>query len=318
MDVLADILKWLKLKGSSFARLESFAPWGLFVPSADAICFHILERGSTTLLFEHRESLTLQPGDLVMLPSGIKHALVDSLDTVPNSFLKNLYQESSSSPKECYRYNNDISSEDLSDCASSTTISGGFSFATNMEHPLLALLPPLIHIGLEERVNVPWLEHTIQFLLDEQMQQEPGADMVIERLMELLFIQAIRYWLSVRSTEQEEWLGALRNDSIRKSLGLIHQQWQEPWTVQSLGLAVGLSRSVFASTFQSLVGQSPMQYLARWRMHVATQLLKKSDYSGLWNVAHQVGYNSEVSFSRAFKRYMGCSPVAWRRQQACP
>ncbi|TNE51054.1 MAG: AraC family transcriptional regulator [Deltaproteobacteria bacterium] len=198
-------------------------------------------------------------------------------------------------PGEFRVYQNEASSE-----APGVLLSGGFSFSEDRKHPLLSPLPPLNYLGTREKQELPWLEQTIQFLMVEATQGEHGADLMVERLMEMLFIQVIRSWVSSQVEGEGSWLGALRDEVIHASMALIHQQPEKPWTVESLGRAVGLSRSSFAARFQSRVGVPPLRYLTQWRMRVATQLLQKHDYAGLSHVAWQVGYDSEISFSRAF------------------
>ena len=173
-----------------------------------------------------------------------------------------------------------------------------------------------MHISRESQEATPWLETTIRFLAYEACRRKQGFDIAIERLVDVLFVQIIRAWQELQPSGEGGWLGALRDQSVGTALSLIHQSPQESWTVESLGRAVGLSRSGFAARFQTLVGVPPLQYLTQWRMQMAANLLHREHKLSIGQVAHQVGYDSEASFNRAFKRTYEMTPGSWRRQQA--
>jgi transcriptional regulator GlxA family with amidase domain len=140
---------------------------------------------------------------------------------------------------------------------------------------------------------------------------------VITRLSDILFIQAVRAFLSTQEGQQIGWLRALKDPQVGHAMNLIHREAEFPWTVQSLGARVGMSRSVFADHFRSLVGESPLRYLARWRLNSAAVLLKTTN-AKLAEVAQRIGYESEFTFSRAFKRATGFSPGVYRRSATEP
>jgi AraC-like DNA-binding protein len=138
---------------------------------------------------------------------------------------------------------------------------------------------------------------------------------VITRLADILVIQAIRSWIATDSQAQTGWLRALRDKQIGRAIALIHRDPARDWTVTSLASAVGMSRSAFAARFTELVGEPAMQYVLRWKMHAALKWLKESDAT-VGQLAAKLGYESEAAFSRAFKRLMGMSPGAARKQGA--
>ncbi len=135
----------------------------------------------------------------------------------------------------------------------------------------------------------------------------------MSRLADILLVQAIRAYIA-RTDCKEHGLRALADPYIGKALGLIHEQPAEPWTVEGLAAAVAMSRSGFAARFTALVGEPPLEYLARWRMTKAAQFLRESNLSMI-EVAGHVGYQSEASFNRAFKRWEGVAPGAYRRHR---
>ena len=140
----------------------------------------------------------------------------------------------------------------------------------------------------------------------------PGGEMLITRLADLLVLQAIRSWIASDPAAQTGWLGALQDKQIGHALALIHRDPARAWTVASLAAEVAMSRSAFASRFSARVGEPAMQYLARWRMHLALAQLKEDDLP-LGELASRHGYQSEAAFSRAFKRVVGVSPGSARR-----
>ena len=129
----------------------------------------------------------------------------------------------------------------------------------------------------------------------------------------MLFVEVLRRYVDALPPEQIGWLAGLRDPAVGKVLALLHGQPARSWTLASLSRAAGLSRSSLHERFVHLLGQPPMQYLTRWRMQLASARLRDSDVKQL-HIAHEVGYDSEAAFSRAFKREVGVSPATWRRE----
>jgi AraC-like DNA-binding protein len=140
---------------------------------------------------------------------------------------------------------------------------------------------------------------------------------VITRLADILVIQAIRAWIERDPAARTGWLGALRDPQIGRAITLIHREPARDWSVASLAHEVAMSRSAFAARFTELTGEPPMHYVARWRMYTALTWLGEED-AGLGELAARLGYQSEAAFSRAFKRVIGVSPGAARRQAMAP
>ena len=157
-----------------------------------------------------------------------------------------------------------------------------------------------------------WIQSTLRFMAAEAKELRPGGETVITRLSDILVIQAIRSWIEEDPAAQTGWLGALQDKHIGRAIALIHRDPARAWTVASLSNEVAMSRSAFAARFTELVGEPVMHYAARWRMHVALTWLKEDD-AGLADLANRLGYQSEAAFSRAFKRFIGISPGAVRR-----
>ncbi|MBC8100626.1 MAG: helix-turn-helix transcriptional regulator, partial [Armatimonadetes bacterium] len=162
--------------------------------------------------------------------------------------------------------------------------------------------------------TISWLKSPLEMINFEMQHSYPGSETVVSHLMSILLIMVIRYWILHHADGDGGWLSALYHPQIGAVLAEIHQQPAYPWTVDSLAKAVNLSRSGLAAQFSALVGEAPMHYLTRWRMQLAVTLLLDEPYATLDQIAQQVGYSSAYAFSKAFKRWFGMAPSAYRQQ----
>jgi AraC-like DNA-binding protein len=160
-----------------------------------------------------------------------------------------------------------------------------------------------------------WMQSAFRLMAIEAREFRPGGEAVITRLADILVIQAIRAWIETAPDARTGWLGALRDPFIGRALALVHREPQRPWTVASLAGQVAMSRSAFAARFTELVGEPAMQYVTRWRMHVALSALE-TEGATVAQLADRLGYRSEAAFARAFKRVTGRPPGAVRRGAA--
>jgi AraC-like DNA-binding protein len=191
-------------------------------------------------------------------------------------------------------------------------ICGAFEFQGPQTAASLVVLPQWIRVPKRERRANEWLNATVRFLRRETQEPGMGSETIITRLIDVLFVEAVRAWLKDQPEGSAGWLGALRDPSIGTALGLIHQAPEKQWTVPALAAQVGMSRSPFAARFTALVGQAPMSYLKRWRLQLAARLLQNQTLA-LSSIAEQVGYESTPAFSRVFKREFGVAPGQYRR-----
>jgi AraC-like DNA-binding protein len=192
---------------------------------------------------------------------------------------------------------------------------GAFTFSGDGARPLLTALPEAIHVRGEKGRMMPWLESHLQAVACELTSGRPGAAMVIARLSEVLFVQAVRAHLADLPPDAVGWTAAAHDPHVSRALALVHREPERDWTIASLGAAVGLSRSSFAARFQAVMGQAPLAYLTTWRMHRARGMLRNPAVS-IAQVADRVGYASAAAFTAAFKRATGGTPGAWRRRVA--
>lgn len=182
-------------------------------------------------------------------------------------------------------------------------------------NPLLAALPRLLHVRREAGSPGDSLDQLLDFTVAESREKRAGGECVRLRLSELMFVEVVRRHLESLPVEQTGWLAGLRDETIGRALGLLHERPAQAWTLESLARETGLSRSALADRFSHFVGQPPMQYLTSWRLQLAARLLADST-AKVASVALEVGYESEAAFSRAFKKATGVPPAAWRHRHA--
>jgi AraC-like DNA-binding protein len=304
MDALTEALKGIRLRSTIHCPSELTGSWGLRVESkGGGAPFYILLHGSGWLEIAGAPPVRLEGGDFVILPHDTPHALKDE----PESNTEPLFSLLAQYPPGAdgiWRFGGGGKT--------TVAIGGCFYFEEAQTSPLLRVLPPLLHVKGEQGQALAWLEPTLRFIACEAQSGRPGAEEVITRLSDVLFIQAVRAYVCRELAVEGNWLRALNDGQIGQALTLIHRQPQHPWRVETLASEVAMSRSAFAARFTQLVGEPALQYVTRWRMHKAAGLLRQGGDS-VAEVAAQVGYQSEAAFSRVFKRWTGQAPAAYRR-----
>lgn len=306
-DVLSSVVGSLRLRSRVFCRSELAAPWGLALPPSDYAHFHVVERGGAWLRLKGAPPLALAGGDLVVVPHGTGHTLTDS----PASRARPLAEMAAARPQAA----GCAVLRSAGGGAETQLVCGSFRFERPEAHPLLALLPPVIHLRPAQGEAAEWLAATLRLLAWETRAGRPGSEAIVSRLTDVIFVQALRAWVDGLPEGRGGWLGALRDRQVGAALGHIHRTPEQAWTNASLAAAVGMSRSRFAARFSALVGEPPLTYLTRWRLETAAELLLGPGL-GLAEVAARVGYASEAAFSKAFRRQFGAPPSAWRRRAA--
>jgi len=249
------------------------------------------------------EPVLLTKGDLVILPHGHEHTMTDD----PKSPVTMLEDLKPRQPVE-----NDGIFYSIGQGAITSLVCGGLELEDYLTNPLYSILPAFIHIKSNDEYSVPWLQAIVALVRVETSANRVEAETVITRLSELLFIQAVRAYIRANADKNVGWLGALRDPEIGQALVMIQRQPDEAWTVGFLANRVSLSRSAFSAKFKLLVGEPPMQYVTRVRLTKAAAALRTHP-STIVEVATSVGYESEVAFSKAFKRYFGIAPGAYRQ-----
>jgi AraC-like DNA-binding protein len=263
----------------------------------------------------------LKRGDIILLPQGDAHVVSSSPGMRANPSVDAFFEMQRNHRPFRVHYSNgavpvsvDRDSGNLpafGESRRATTLVCGFiGVDVRPFNPLLATLPRLMHLsGAGGRS-----EQFAQLAAEESARKRPGAEALLERLSEMMFVDAIRRHVEQLPEQSTGWLAGLRDRFVGRALALLHDRPAAEWTVEELSRQVGLSRSAFHERFVELIGQPPMQYLTQWRMQAASRLLRDTRAS-VASIALDVGYDSEAAFARAFKRAVGTPPAAWRRQQ---
>ena len=315
MDALSDVLRLVRLTGAVFLDAEFTAPWCIGEPSGVEVCiehmpdaqhvviYHLVTEGECQVGFEDEAPRSAQPGDLVIIPGGDKHSLGSDLSR-PRADGARLVVERGPDEVPQVRYGGGG--------AVTRLVCGYLACDSALFDSILAPLPRVMIVNMRDGPGAQWLISSTRFSLAESAAQRAGAGTVLAKLSELMFVEAIRRHIESLPPGQTGWLAGLRDRFVGKSLALMHAQPAHAWTVDELASRVGLSRSALAERFTSLVGAPPMQYLTRWRLQVAAELLRSSRRT-ISAIGAEVGYESEAAFNRAFKRERGMPPAAWRR-----
>ena len=299
MDVLSDILTTMHLRGSVYFSTCFCSPWGLDIAKTDKASFHIIEQGECWLQMESLpEPKKLVAGDILVLPHGTKHQISDR----PESSCLN----GQDTVKRIISGDNPfVGSQD-----NFNILCGYFEFAHDQQLPFIDSLPEVIHLTQEHRNKLCRLDTVMTLIVNEASMEQPGKSAIVDRVTEVLFIQVVRAYIQLQN-HGDNYLTALNDKQIASSLALIHQKPEQDWTIESLAAEVGMSRSVFANRFHQLVGETPMKYLLAQRMNIAKRLISTTKDS-LFNIAEQVGYHSDSSFKKAFKRFFNETPASFR------
>ena len=310
-DVVSDVLRAVRLSAEVFGRFELSAPWAMRVPRTEEhLSFYVVARGGAWLDLEAERrrapvrQIALSAGDVVLLPHGEPHVLRD-----PTRAAK--------TPREarsvgCPRPTSTEPVRFGGGGPVTSFVAGAFRFAAPARSVLLESLPPVIHIAAGEAGTSPQLAAAVQLILAESAAPGPGSTLVSARLAEILLVHALRTQ-ATSEAEHQPGLCALADPAIGASLRLMHARPAEPWTVERLAREVGMSRSAYAARFAERVGEAPLQYLTRWRMTQAAELLREHEDS-VPTIAERVGYRNAAAFMKAFARVEGVGPGAYRRK----
>jgi AraC-like DNA-binding protein len=297
MDVLANVLAVTKLGNTVLGQAELLPPWGLEVGPQTKAAVHLVQRGTCWLRLEgESEPTRLVHGDVVLVARGSHHTLTDSPKTPAEPYAQAL---------DKMKHRVAALREPAVD--STVLLCAEYDFDQEGPHPLLALLPKLIHIPADAAQEDGPLQKVVRLLLLEASAHQSGADLVVPRLVDVLLVYVVRAWLNRQPQGGAGWFGALRDPQIGRALSLIHQSPERAWTVAELANEVAQSRAAFARRFHELVGEPPLAYLTRWRMSLAAKLLRTTD-AAMDSIATQVGYESPTAFGKAFRKHVNMSP----------
>lgn len=307
-DALSQILTALKKRGVIYFHTNFTPPWSVAVPAYARVArFHMAIRGHGWVRVEGEEqAIELSTGDLVVVPHGGAHVMSDEPDLEPISLDEVL--------SRCGYNGSGALAYGGPDCGQATQLfCGHFEFDEGAVHPLLTALPGSIHIPNTESMNTAWLDPVIRFVASEVMGGRAGADAIVHRLTEIIFIQVVRSFVD-QAGDAAGCLAGVLDRHLGRALSAVHEAPEQPWTVETMARESGLSRTVFADRFHRLIGMTPLAYVTQWRMHVARRHLLDTDLP-MVEIAEAAGYRSESAFARAFRREFGVAPGTLRRER---
>ena len=318
MDALSQTLRVVHLVGAMFLHARFTAPWCYQSPRADVaapllepqaervIIFHLITDGACWVEMPDQAPLRLSAGDVVLFPHGDAHRMASQPGLPPASGGARLSEVLSRRPR-ALAYGGGGAPTKL--------VCGYLACDDRLARMLLSGLPPLLRVNVRGSAAGLWLEASVRYALAEARSPRPGGAGVLAKLAEVLFIESLRLAMQDPARPGAGWLAGVGDRIVGAALTALHERPAHAWTLDELAHTAHTSRSVLAERFQELVGQSPMQYLTQWRMLLATNLLRRSNVP-LARIAEEVGYQTDTSFIRAFRREFGTPPAAWRKTRS--
>lgn len=304
MDPLSEVFGSMRIQEAVYTRLEATAPWG-FRYSGDTvprIRFGLMVRGSAFLKFnKQRQAIPLSGGDVfIFILSDAPFTMLDH----PRSAVADYGELRKLEVDRVIHYGGGG--------APTTLVSGSFRMSA-FEAPLIStILPRYLHLRLEQNRSYAF-QSVLDLLEAETAQPGMASSRLISCLYEAMFVYAIRAYASSSAAPPKGWLAAMSDIHLGKAIGAMHSGIERSWSVASLAREARMSRSAFALKFKTVLGQTPLEYLTQWRMYRASTMIRSSNTS-FGEVASAVGYGSESSFSRVFRREMGVAPREYRRK----
>jgi AraC-like DNA-binding protein len=313
VDVLSQVLQQIRLSGAVLFRSNFRAPWciatqsegtiveELLPPQAHLISFHVVLHGRMWARLSDGEPIPIDGGEVVLIPHGDAHLIGDSLGYLPlgaDEFL-------GSGPLVEMR---DVHWGDGEE--RNRLLCGYLACNRDAFSPLFNALPRLFKVRLAQSHSAE-AEPLLKFAEQQAVSSHPGADGSRLRVAELMFVEALRRYMEAMPAGGHGWLAGLRDPIVGRAMAMLHSAPARRWTVDALAKANAISRSALAERFAQTLGESPMHYLAKWRMLLAATRLREGRDS-VARIAESVGYDSPPAFQRAFLRHVGTTPARWR------
>ncbi|MFF6773247.1 cupin domain-containing protein [Streptomyces sp. NPDC012637] len=307
MDALAGLLDGPRAKGAFVLRMVMAPPWSVRIADEAPLCLMCVTDGEAWIVPDRGAPVLLRPGDIAIARGPEPYTVAHTSDAPPTAVI--------GPGGRCATLSGEPLAESMSlgvrtwgnaSDGGTTVLVGSYLLAGEVSRRLLDALPGLLHLPAEV-----WNCPLMPFLEEEISRDEPGQSVVLDRVLDLLLIAAVRAWFSRPGAEAPAWYRAMGDPVVGRALRLLENDPAQPWTVASLADRSGVSRAALARRFTELVGEPPMAYLTGWRIARAADLLRRTDAT-VEAVARQVGYSSAFALSAAFKRVRGISPQEHR------
>ena len=300
MGPFDEVIGGMQVGSASYVQFQLRAPWGIRFSTGTQARLVVVARGRCWLRWSgSKKPMQVEAGGCLIIKPGIAFDMSDGEQR------KVISCESLQASRDGYVVEHGGTGEPAE------LLIGRFSFDPVASEPLVAPMPPLVHVPLD-KAHAELVQGTLALIGRETTQDGLGAGFVIQRLTDALFVQTMRALFSTGRDFAPGWVTAHADRRVAKAIRAVHAELARAWTVADMAREAGLSRSSFAAVFTAAVGESPLDYITNWRIYRAKVLLSSSDES-LAEIASRVGYDSDTALSRAFKRKVGVPPGAFRR-----
>ncbi|WP_131743344.1 AraC family transcriptional regulator [Actinomadura roseirufa] len=317
MDLLDDLLSGVRARGAVFCRSVAEPPWAVRFAAPAPLSLATTLRGEAWLVPDGGAPVRAGRGDIVLVRGENPFTAADAPDTEPQVVVVEADRcyAAADGPAAAghnfrlaprtYGLSEELAGAlggDPAEDGPALLITAGYPMRGDVCERLLTTLPPV--------TAVPWqpdFAPLLDLLATEVAREEPGQQVILDRLLDMLLVRALRAWFARPDAEPPAGYRALADPRIGRALRALHERPDRPWTVAALAAEAGMSRAVFARRFTALAGLPPLAYLTEWRMTLAADLLRERG-AGVASVARRVGYADGFAFSAAFKRVRGVSP----------
>ncbi|MEV1004638.1 AraC family transcriptional regulator [Nonomuraea sp. NPDC050202] len=305
MDVLEDYLAGVRAHGAVFCQSVAEPPWAVRFSDPAPLALGAMLRGESWIVRAGLEPVPVRERGVVLVRGLRPFTVADRPDTEPQVVINGAENCWTTAGGPATAADNLVlgpRTYGFSPDGSDLFVTAEYPLRGDVSERLLKALPEVAVIPSE-----PEFAPLLDLLAAEIGREEPGQQVILDRLLDLLLVRALRSWFARPGVEAPPGYRALADPRIGQALRLMHEHPARPWTVAVLGAEVGMSRAVFARRFAALVGQPPLVYLTEWRMTIAADLLRAPG-STVAAVARRVGYADGFAFSNAFKRVRGMPP----------
>jgi AraC-like DNA-binding protein len=307
MDAVSELLAEVRAHGAVFRQTIMRPPWALRMASGAPLTLATMLRGHAWIVPDQHEPVLIEAGDIAVIRGDVPYTVADDPATTPSLVVTSADYCSAAEGVE-------HASGPARTCGTpaegaAVLLSGAFERRGELSERLLQALPAVLVVPAEDSPSP-----SVEMVAEEIARDRPGQQLVLDRLLDLMLVSALRCWFDNPDASAPAWCRALDDPVVGTALRLLHDTPAHPWTVADLAATVGVSRAALARRFTALVGEPPMAYLTGWRIALAADLLRKTDHT-VGTIARKVGYANAFALSVAFKRLRGVRPSDHRNPE---
>jgi AraC-like DNA-binding protein len=307
MDAVSELLAEVRARGAVFRKTIMRSPWALRMAGGAPLTLAVMLRGRAWIVPDQHEPVLIEVGDIAVIRGDVPYTVADDPASTPSLVVTDADYcpgaegvEHTSGPARTCGTPAD---------GAATLLSGAFERRGDLSERLLQALPAVLVVPAEDSPHP-----SVDMVAEEVARDRPGQQLVLDRLLDLMLVSALRGWFDDPDAGAPAWCRALDDPVVGTALRLLHETPARPWTVADLAVGAGVSRAALARRFTALVGEPPMAYLASWRVALAADLLRKTDHT-VGTIARKVGYANAFALSVAFKRLRGTRPSDHRNAE---